>query len=510
MSITTFAAIDVGSNELSMKIYEISKKGINELDCIRHTIELGTDTYTYGKINNSSVKELCDVLYGFTEKMKEYDVLDCVAYATSAIREASNSLLILDQIKLRTNLKVKILSNSEQRFLCYKAIALKENAFNKIIQKGTAIVDVGAGSIQLSLFDKESLVSTQNIRLGSLRVREILADMESETASFYNLISEFMNQDIKTYISLFLQNHEIENIIAVGDNITRITNYLHTTKPIESLNQTQFDDIYSSLRLKSIESLSRELNISKEQAALILPTTMIYHKIFKETGAKFMWVPGVTLCDGIASDYALKKEKIISTHDFTQDIIAAARNIANRYHCNNKHIENVEYLALNIFDNLKKLHGLGKRERLLLQIAVILHKCGEYINMTAVYENSYHIIMSTEIIGLSHLEREITANIIRLNSENFKELHQIQGNITKDAYITISKLTAIFRIANALDISHKQKLTQVKLSIKDRELIITATTPEDITLEQGLFDNKAVFFEEVYGLIPVLKQKRSI
>ena len=45
----------------------------------------------------------------------------------------------------------------------YKAIAVKETEFSKIIQKGTAIVDVSFGSVQISLFDKDALVSTQNM-----------------------------------------------------------------------------------------------------------------------------------------------------------------------------------------------------------------------------------------------------------------------------------------------------------------------------------------------------------
>ena len=101
--------------------------------------------------------------------MKEYR-----AYATSALREARNNQIILDQIRVRTGLQVRIISNSEQRFISYKAIASKEAEFHKIIQKGTAIVDVGFGSAQLSLFDKETLVTTQNLPLGVLRIRSLL------------------------------------------------------------------------------------------------------------------------------------------------------------------------------------------------------------------------------------------------------------------------------------------------------------------------------------------------
>ena len=73
------------------------------------------------------------------------------------MREAQNNQIILDQIKVQTGLDVRIISNSEQRLLSYKAIAAREAEFNKMIEKGTAIVDVGFGSMQLSLLIKRRL-----------------------------------------------------------------------------------------------------------------------------------------------------------------------------------------------------------------------------------------------------------------------------------------------------------------------------------------------------------------
>ena len=156
MQYTVFAAIDIGSYELEMKIFELSKnKGMKELDCIRHRLELGTDTYSTGKVGIEKAEELCQVLQSFVSIMEGYKVSAYRAYATSAIREAKNRLILLDYIEEHTGLKIEVLSNSEQRFLDYKSIASRENEFNTIIQKGTAIVDVGGGSIQISLFDKE-------------------------------------------------------------------------------------------------------------------------------------------------------------------------------------------------------------------------------------------------------------------------------------------------------------------------------------------------------------------
>jgi exopolyphosphatase/guanosine-5'-triphosphate,3'-diphosphate pyrophosphatase len=123
-------------------------------------------------------------------------------------------------------------------------------------------------------------------------------------------------------------------------------------------------------------------------------------------------------------------------------------------------------------------------------------------------EASYNIIMSTEIIGLSHRERQIVANVVKYNTEDFfEENEDLYAGDSQD-YMTVIKLVAILRVANAMDRSHKQKFRDSKAVIKDETLVITTYTKDDITLEKGLFSSKASFFEEVYGIKPVLKQKK--
>ena len=155
MSMKLFAAIDIGSCEVEMKIFQItSGKGIKEIDCVCHRMELGKDVYRDGRIGVEMTDELCRVLNDFVRIMKGYRVDDWRVCATSAVREAGNQLVFLDRVKRHTGLEVEVLSNASQRFMDYKSIASRENEFNRIIQKGTAIVDVGGGSIQISLFDK--------------------------------------------------------------------------------------------------------------------------------------------------------------------------------------------------------------------------------------------------------------------------------------------------------------------------------------------------------------------
>ncbi|MDD6810859.1 MAG: HD domain-containing protein [Lachnospiraceae bacterium] len=508
----TFAAIDVGSYELAMKIFEVSRQnGLKEIDCVRHRIDLGTDTFATGKISYERVDELCRVLREYKEIMASYKVEDYKAYGTSAIRETENTLIVLDQIEQRTGIKIEVLSNSEQRFLDYKSIASKGKVFNKVIEKETAILDIGGGSIQISLFVKDTLVTTQNMKLGILRLQDKMSHLNIRPGQYEMMIDEFISSQLAVFKKLYLKDRQIENIIVVDDYISAVVENKMSAVADSCIEAEAMEHYMEKIREKSVSDAARVIGMPEESVPLLFISSVLLNRIVKVMDAKYIWVPGVTLCDGIAYEYGEKNKIIKASHDFEQDIIACAQNISKRYMGSKRRSETLEQIALTIFDSMKKVHGLGKRERLLLQLATLLHDCGKYISLVNLGECSYHIIMSTEIIGLSHLEREIVANVVKYNHMDFdyyEVLGQKNVHLDREAYLKIAKLTAILKIANGLDRSHKQKFKDVKTTLKDQQLIITIDTPVDITLEKGLFYRRADFFEEVYSVKPVIRQKK--
>lgn len=514
MSVKIFAAIDVGSFELTMKIFEFSgKNNMREIDCITQRIDLGTDTYADGKISNEKMDELCRTLKEFASIMKSYQVSAYRAYGTSAIRETENTMIIQDQIEQRTGIRVELLSNSEQRFLDYKSVASKGESFRKIIEGKTAIVDIGGGSIQLSLFDNDTLVSTQNIRLGVLRLQELVNHLNAKSTQVENLIDEMATAQLATYKKLYLKDREIQNIIVVDDYISPWAVRRAQKEGTQTvISIAEFDELLKSLRNKGTTEIAKGLDISEEKVPLVFISAVLTKRIAQMMEAKQVWAPGVTLCDGIAYEYAEQIKMFQGEHDFAEDIIACAMNISKRYMGSKKRAETLEQITTTIFDSMKKVHGLGTRERLYLRLATILHDCGKYISLVNIGETSYNIIMATEIIGLSHMEREIVANIVRFNHSDFVYFGE-RGNevstLDRASYLIVAKLTAILRLANSLDRSHKQKMKGTKAILKDGQLILTVNTQEDISLEKGFFETSTNFFKEVFSVTPVLKQKKN-
>ncbi|HCJ08250.1 MAG: HD domain-containing protein [Lachnospiraceae bacterium] len=511
MAYKTFAAIDVGSTDVTMKIFEVTaKKGYRQLDYVSNIIELGSDTYADGYISQESIEELCDILLGFADKMKEYGTVDYCAYATSAIREAKNNQMVLDLIKVRTSFDVQILSNSEHRFLMYKGLAVKADYFEKVVDKNTAIVDIGAGSIQISLMNNGKLTATQNIPIGALRVRDRLKILRFDTLHLERVMEEFIANEIDAFRHYYLGDKVIKNVIAIGDEIGNLIQIVPELGIHDQLNEKQLKTIFDKLLSMDASDLAAEYKIPYERATLLLPAAMIYGIFLRQAKADLIWTPNIDLCDGIIVDEMEKRKRLVFERDFEDDIRSSVLHIAKKYRCNKEHNVNVTKIACQIFDKTKKIHGLKEKERLQLEIAATLHDCGKFINMSGAGANSYAIIMSTEIMGLSHKEREEIANIVKYNSVAFPDYNEIRNELGECNYMTIAKLVAILRVANAMDRSHKQKASAYNMVVKDKQLVITIDTLYDLALERGLFTDKAEFFELVYGIKPVLRQKRSV
>ncbi len=513
MQVTSFAAVYIGSYDIILEVFEISKKaGITRTDTIRHRLELGKEVIGTGKISVKTVDALCEILQDYRRIIEGYQVDGVRAIASSALREAQNNLFVLGRIQQITGFTVELLSNSELRFLSYKSVASIESRFNECIEKGTAIVDLDSGSIQISLFDKNALVNTQNIRIGTLRVRERLSQVARETTDYTRLVEEYIQSEINSYKKMYLKDRKIENVILMGDVFTWPgVSGMNLTGSKAVLNREEFQNWYDYIAAASPADISRRLGLNQEYASLIIPAAIIYHRFVEELQASSIWLPGEDLVRGLAYEFAEQKKLLKVKHDFENDIFMAGRHIAKRYAANKAHIDNMDMTASAIFDAAKKVHGRGNREKLLLRLSVLLHDVGKYISCNGVADSNYNIIMANEIIGLSHAEREMVALITKYNTVPFPSYNEISvvSSITIEQYLIVSELTAIVRLANALDRSHLQKVKNIRAAWKDQALTITLHVNRDYTLERGSIDEKLDFFGEVFGLLPELKVRRE-
>lgn len=501
-----FAAIDVGSTAISMKIIQITKKnGLCPLDTVVYQMSLGKETYATGKVTYSSVEKICEVMADFIRIMREYQVDDYIAYATTVIREASNSEYIIDQINLRTGIKVNMINNEEEHFLHNKALALNVECFDTMIEEGAEIIDVSSGSVQLSFYHNSKLSYSQSIPMGSLRVFELLSDLESKTVTFSGLLEEYIKVSVEKYKRNFFTDGDYRNFIIYGNGLSNLKLLCEKEEPYlvyEDLNKA-----HRILEKKSPEQISEEYEIPYENAILLLPTVLIYKNFLTSSLHQKILAPDCSLVDGICVEYAEKNGYLHTKHIFTNDIISSVICYADKYHCDKEHYEAVTEYAVSIFSALSKKFGLSKRDCLLLRVASILQDTGLYINVNGSSKYSYDIVKANSILGLSEKEHEIVAYTVLFQNGGISFDVPEYKILSKSRKLLISKLSAILSLAKTLDTTYQQKILKIKSIFRDGTLFITANTDEDITLETWKFYIAAEFFKEVFGIKTELSKK---
>ena len=378
-----------------------------------------------------------------------------------------------------------------------------------------AAIDVGSFEVEMGIYE----ISNRNKIRKLDQIRHVTA-LGKDTYNNGKISYEMVDNELQNYKKMYLKERKIKHLIGIGENILYLFRYEEDGKPLSRITREQFEEFYTRLSTMNEEQMEEHFGVNREYASLLMPCAVIYKKFLEMTGAEMIWIPGVRLCDGIAAEFAADKKLIKFRHNFDNDIISTSRSMAKRYQCLSRHTETVEKYVLQIFDTMRKYHGMGQRERLLLQIAVLIHACGKFISVRNSNECAYNIIMSTEIIGISHLEREIIANVVRYNIRDFDynmvrmetELDEVTDSFSgqNEVMLLIAKLTAMLRLANSMDRGHSAKLADCRMTVKDQNLIITTDYHGDITLESVSFEQKAAFFEEIFGIRPVLRHKKYV
>lgn len=504
------AAIDVGSNTIRMIIAQITPKGeVLLLEDLRKPTNIGKDTFSYGRVQVETIHHTCDVLEGFSRLMRDYRIKKYRAVGTSGIREADNREYVLEQIRLKTGLTVEVINNAQERFLMFKAIRdyLPDD---KSSDKGTLIVDIRSGGVEISAYSKGSLKFTEYIKVGSLRLREILADLEQMTLDFPSIMEEFIESRID-FLKGIIKQMNINNFIGLGGELRTITRLCSEHEHVSEekyIKSKTLAKLYSRVHKMTTDQIIEEYGLPRNQAEILLPSVILFYSFLAMTEAEGINTPLVSLRNGLMADMADEALNTPGKESSLNDVISSVWYIGQKYSIDRIHCANVEKLALSIFDRMIKIHRLGERERFYLRVAAILHDIGKYVNLNQHDIHSYNIIRFQDIMGFSNRELNLVANIARYHSEEIpQQAHENYRVLSDRDQIIVSKLAVMLKLAEALDISHNQKIDNIEIHTSGNELHFIVRTSEDILLEEWSFSAHITFFEEVMGIKPVIKRR---
>ena len=507
---TTFAAIHLGSELISMQITEYHGTDRYKIvECCNKRVRLGEETFKNNVIPFSLVNEICEILQGFKALMEEYGVEEYKMQATTAVREARNQIFLLDQIYSRTGLVVDVVDMPREIYTKYVAIrnTLKENKITSD-REGMLMMDISSGGLGITFIQDEEIKHQQNLHIGVIRIKESFERNKRESTHFNRALTEFLSSTIGS-VRRELQQDTVRYLVLSGTEtelVLKILGLDHTQK-VHRIATEDFKSFFSKMRKLNLPQLIKVYNMPESVAELVLPTVLLYEQLLDLVPAQEIVITADRFIHGMQLLHIGTKTNPALCKAWEQELISLFHCIGRRYLYDKKHVTQVERLAILMFDKLAKQYGMGERERLLLRGAAILHDLGKYICMRSHSTYTYELIMATDIIGFSDRDKKIIALAAYYHANKlFDEINLTAPAIDKDMVAVVAKLATILRLADALDRSYLQKIRQCSVTIKDKAMYVQAVSKKDLALEEWTFTSKASFFEEVYGLKAILER----
>ncbi|WP_125579441.1 Ppx/GppA phosphatase family protein [Lacticaseibacillus suibinensis] len=509
MAMSEHGFVVIGAQSVFFSITNL--KTLVEVERGAYPVSIGEDIFATHEIQPGTVDQLVVALQTIDQLMTDYGVKSYEIIGTHSFFEAKNSQFVCDQLFSRTGRPVATLTLSQESYYRTQAVLGKFPHFDQITQKGTVLIDISSGSVELTAFANGEFGFSRNLSLGPLRVFEVMGDLQRTVPNPTEVMRDYIDSRLADFMRLLPKNQHYPHMILMGSALSVFNTLIPSGEEMVETDHEGFRLIYQEVVQASDQYLSDHFDLTPTQTAQVLPTVLLVYRLLKTLNAERVWISNLKLLDGIELSAAGEAGSQAAAIDPTREILISAQNLADRYQVDPKHRDSTVNFALQLFDRLKKLHGLGKRERLLLQIAATVNDVGSYVDTHKHYEHSEYIINSSELMGLTMPEQRMVAAIARYHSSDtpqtdLSDLHEL--NSTRR--LIIAKLSALLRVADSLDASRQQKIQKIRVSIQPTRVLLTATATDDVELERWTLQTKGEFFAIVFGLPIELKGKKRL
>jgi len=163
------AVIDLGTNTFNILIVEVaSDKSYSTIFQAKLPVKLGEGGINENMIQPVPFQRGIDALKQHQKTIEQYDVQQVYAFATSAVREAVNGQEFVEKLKMETGFEVQVIDGDREAEFIYYGV--REAA--ELSDENSLIIDIGGGSTEFIIANKNKIFWKQSFLLGAARLLE--------------------------------------------------------------------------------------------------------------------------------------------------------------------------------------------------------------------------------------------------------------------------------------------------------------------------------------------------
>jgi exopolyphosphatase/guanosine-5'-triphosphate,3'-diphosphate pyrophosphatase len=498
------AAIDLGTNSFHMVIVEESEgKGIVEIDRVKDMICIGRGSISTKMLEEKAMQAGVAALKNFLVLATQRGVAphNIIAFATSAIREATNRDVFIEMVRKETGLKVKVITGREEAQFIYYGV---RNAV-RLGAKPDLLFDIGGGSVEFIIAGSDNVYLLESRKIGVARMLERFVTTDPISPYELKLLEQFCAAEIYVAAEKARELEVTRGIASSGTalNIARMIRSGKDPDGVEALNQTgftreEFEKFYRTVIPLDAVGRRKLTGLDEKRLDLIVPGMILINTIFRVFGLREVIISESALREGMVIHYI---SGIRGREGGNGQLNIRHQSVFELgYRCNwhKPHSLQVAKLSVMLFDQLLPLHGLKPQYRELLEYAALLHNIGEFISISAHHKHSQYIIRNAELRGFSPVELDIIGNVARYHRKlPPSEKHPLYSQLKPSHRRAVDVLSGILRIANGLERGHRQNVVSITARIEPDRIVLEAITKFEPDIELWAAESLKSWLEEV-------------
>ncbi len=302
-----FAVIDLGTNTFNLLIVEISssKKTFNTLFSTKISVKLGEKAINLGYIADAPFQRGIDALITFKNHITNYEVETVFAFATSAIRSASNGHDFVNEAFAKTQINITVIDGDEEAELIYHGSKMAVNMTADV----SLIMDIGGGSTEFILANNQTIFWKQSFLLGAARIFQKFKISNPMTELEELEIKNYLKKEIAPLLLAVKKHKPIELIGSSGafDSVVDLISEQFNTIQIND-SQTEYNvdlinyNVVSELIKKSTTEQRQNLKgLVEMRVDMIIISMLLIDVIVNELNIKQFKVSTYSLKEGVIS-----------------------------------------------------------------------------------------------------------------------------------------------------------------------------------------------------------------
>ena len=497
------AAIDIGTNSIHMIVVQVRPDlSFEVIDREKDMVRLGAGGLDGRNLTPTAMAAALQTLSKFRRLAESHKVDEIVAAATSATREAENGGDFIAEVDRQTGIRIRVISGTEEARLIHLAAG-----YGVDIGGTTAVVvDIGGGSVEVTLGTATQLAHARSFKTGVIRLTERYVQSDPLSGRDERRIIKHLNREMGSYL---------DQIAARGfDRVIGTSGTILSLGTMAAGDDGRADDVRNRrVSAKALHRLRKHIVESDIQERLRIPLmdprradlsvagSVLFDTIIRRLGAEEFTLCDLALREGLVLDYVHRNSARIRKVERYPDVRRrSVIELGERCGYWSEHAQQVARLALSVFDQTRSVHGMSDREREWLEYGALLHDIGVHISYERHHRHSYYLIKNGDLRGFDPQETEVIALIARYHRQATpKKSHEGYGDVPGALRKKVRALSAMVRLAEGLDRSHAQALGGLDLFPRGDDYLARLRANGDAELELWAAHRHVAPLEKLLG-----------